>query len=496
MIDNKFHLYRKDKSKNYLYIDRVVENNIEMGGFIVHVYPWLAVIDKNGVEQPITETSVSDPVLMENTKRKYSKVTYDLWTWGLMPTPKFSFSFEGLSILDGDEKELIFHYNEMVSQLGRKLIIGDVLELSIMRDLDVLGYDKAVNKFYVVTDSVREEKGWGPEWHYHLWKIKMKPIINSPEYEDLFNDGEDGDNNHGFLEDLDSPNGGGGMDINNSSDKTLDDIDDKVNDEAEAYDEDEKYQGVGVSYRLHNEHHAYLENETTQWKDNRLIISDIDGIANSVNCSDIPYGDKFPDPKSDEAADGRYFLRIDYAVPKLYKREVETVYEYNLYSTSVPELNGVLELNEKNILFDGNVYDKNGYQTAYILNNAIYLTNPMNKQIGYVNENGTLLDMDKDDIGSVTSQIIAKRGKWSIIGLDFREKWTGCPMVLRGIINNENEFENESGETVKMRQNIKELVPARVSKSYQNIKPWNKSRQEKIESETGIKYDIIGVKKP
>ena len=83
-----------------------------------------------------------------------------------------------------------------------------------------------------------------------------------------------------------------------------------------------------------------------------------------------------------------------------------------------------------------------------------------------------------------------------MIEFDRRERWTGVPARLRNVINNENTFVNEAGETVKMRQNIKNLAKARIKKEHGKDRPWNKKLQQKIAEDTGIDYDIIGIKKP
>lgn len=398
---NQFHLYQKQRSLNYLYIDRVVKNHIEMGGGLFHIYPLIGAIKNDGSVIPLDseDAVVSDPVFNENSKRKYSHITFDLYGYTKMNTPTFSFSFSGLSLLDGDEKEISWHYNSMVSQLGRKIVVGDVIEVSWMRDLDILGKDYAANKFYVVTESARDENGWAPNYKYHLWKTKMKPITNSPEFSDLFSPSTDPDDP--FYEDINSPNGGGGINLDNTTqDKELD-IMDSILEEAEA----------GVSFRLHDEHHVYLDENMELYVDKRPNIVGIDGIPAESTCEEVKYGEFFPD--SSEVKEGDYFLRIDYDPPRLFKR---------------------------------------------------------------VADNG--------------------RTGWAIIEFDDREKWTGVPAILRNVINNENSFENEMGETVQMRAHIKDLVKARVKKEHKNPRPWNKELQQEIKENTGVEYPIIGIEYP
>lgn len=373
---NRYHLYQKERSQNYNFIDRVVKSYLEQGGALFHIYPLVSIIDSDNVSHDIGDKGffVSDPVFNENPKRKYSRETFDLWGVTMMNTPQFSFSFSGLSLLDGDEKEISFHYNSMVAQLGRKLIVGDVIEWTWLRDLDVLGLETGANKFYQVTSSERDEKGWAANYKYHLWKVKVKPITNSPEFSDLFNKGEEND----FYEDVNSPNGGGGLDPDNTTTSNELEIMDKVLEEAELN---------GPSFRLHDEHHVYLDENNQLYVENRFIPQGIDGIPNQLECVNIEFGEFFPtNPK-----DGDYFLRIDYNPPRLFKR---------------------------------------------IVNQS------------------------------------TNEGKWQLTEFDNREKWTGVPAILRSHINNDKTITMEDGSILNQKQNIKDLVKARVKKEHGKPRPW------------------------
>ena len=193
----------------------------------------------------------------------------------------------------------------MVAQLGRKIMIGDVIEWTWLRDLDVLGLETAQNRFYQVTSSERDEDGWAANYKYHLWKVKVKPITNTPEFQDLFNYGDEND----FYEDVNSPNGGGGLDPNNTTQENELNQNDAVLEEAEL---------LGPSYRLHDEHHIYLDENDQVYIDNRFIPIDIDGIPNELNANEVQFGEYFPD----NPQQGDYFLRVDYNPPKLFKRFV------------------------------------------------------------------------------------------------------------------------------------------------------------------------------
>lgn len=384
MSTTGFHLYQKERSNNYNYIDRVVKNFFEMGGALYHVYPLKSIVDKDGIEHEIGEKGlyVSDNVFVENNQRRYSRETYDLYGVTQMQQPTWTQLFSGLSDLDGDEKKLWLHYNSMIAQLGRKIIVGDVIEISWQRDLDILGKEIAANKFYQVTSSERDEASWAANYKFHIWLLKLKPITNSPEFEDLFNYGDEDD----FYEPAGSDNGGGGLDPDNTQQENEIDI---MNQNLEEAEED-------VSFRLHDEHHVYMLEDTNPRKDGRFIPIGIDGIPANFNADEVPMGDSFPR----YAEVGSYYLKTNFNPPRLYIRE---------------------------------------------------------------------------------------EGHWKLIGYDARTKWMGVPNILLQTINNTDSVTFSDGTELTKRQNIKDLVKARVKKEHNRPKDWKKIVTQPFEdTPTGI----------
>lgn len=495
-MTTKYHLFQKYRHNNYNYVDNVTKTYIEMGGCLINIYPLLGVIKNDGTMVSIDSTNesmVGDVVLNENSKRKYSHTTYDLWATTTMNPPNFSWSYAGISILDGDVKEFSLHYNSMIAVLGRKIIVGDVIELTWQRDLDVLGSDKAQNKFYVVTESLRDEQGWGPEWHYHLWKIKCKPIMNSPEFADLFNNDNTTGGEDGFYVDPGDINGGGGLDESMTQDDKLQDQVDEILKEAEGEDgsEENGWTTSGVSYRLYDEHHVFLAiNDKFYITDgshiqNRENIVGIDGIPAESTCEEVKYGDYFPkDAREDE-----YFLRIDYMPPKLYKRVVKKQTE-----DIVNIQYGDVKLTEAKLNLNGNGFD------GSIINNDI-IVGSINKGKVYVNEtyigvvtdSGKIINTRGEIIGQIEQKVLSEKKGWALQEFDRRERWTGVPFRLRRTVNNEETFTNEEGDIEPMRQNIKDLVKPRVKKEHYNPRPWNKDLQQQIEDDTYITHKIIGM---
>ena len=61
-----------------------------------------------------------------------------------------------------------------------------------------------------------------------------------------------------------------------------------------------------------------------------------------------------------------------------------------------------------------------------------------------------------------------------MVEFDNREKWTGVPAILRSHINNDSSFVNEQNEVIVEKQNIKDLVKARVKKENKKSRDWKK----------------------
>lgn len=496
-MTTKYHLYKKYRDKTYNYIDKATKTFYEMGGGLVHVYPLIGTIDKDGnVKDIVSENGVEigDVVLNENNKRKYSHTTYELYMITNMNPPNFSWNYAGINILDTTVQEFSVHYNAMIAALGRKIIVGDVLELPWQRDIDVLGKESAQNKFYVVTESAREESGWGPNYHFYTWKIKAKPIMDSPEYSDLFNDNNTTGGEDGFYEKPGSLNGGGGLDKNASQDNQLQNQVEDILAEAEGEDgsEENGWETSGVSYRLYNEHHImskindkYYITDGSQIK-NRENIVGIDGIPTEKICEEIPYGESFPK----DFEEGKYFLRTDFMPPKLYKRIYDKSYKtiINVQFGNIKIYDGTMNIIDEE--YSGNIL-VNDKTVGFIKNKKVFIDGTY---IGYVSDTGKIVSNTGVIVGMIEKEEIVIRKGWRCVELDRREHWTGVPFRLRKVINNEESFINEEGLEEPMKQNMKTLVNARVKKEHGPIKRvWNKEIKKEMDEVLGTDNKIIGM---
>lgn len=180
------------RNKDFEFFDRTIRENIFIGGTDCWVYRYLG--PKSEESDDLTkpdfsefgsiETDIADLVWMENASRNYDTnpvtlpLTYD------MQDPNLMLQQFGIMIMD--TLTMTLHYNQMIEIVGRKLMNGDVLELPHLRDYDLLDEDATgLNRFYVVHDAFRPASGYSTTWYPHLYTVKVQPLQDSPEYQDL-----------------------------------------------------------------------------------------------------------------------------------------------------------------------------------------------------------------------------------------------------------------------------------------------------------------------
>jgi hypothetical protein len=131
-------------------------------------------------------TNIQDLLFLENRDRKYDTSVYTMRSIYRLNDNDFDLSQFGL-FLTGDTMFMIFHLNDMIESLGRKIIVGDVLELPNLKDFYALdeGLPAALKRYYVVNDATRAAEGFAPTWYPHLWRVKVQPLVDSQEYKDI-----------------------------------------------------------------------------------------------------------------------------------------------------------------------------------------------------------------------------------------------------------------------------------------------------------------------
>src|SRR3954454_14276223 len=159
------------RGPDYQFIDRTISEAFGVGGTAAYIHAYLGayeqatpgfnadgtpaqVVDPQDPTQAnavSTITSIQDVLFLENRDRKYDPVVYELRTIYNVGDSDFDLRQFGMFITN-DTYFLEFHYNDMIAVLGRKIMIGDVIELPHQRDEFLLNGGAAINKFYVVEE--------------------------------------------------------------------------------------------------------------------------------------------------------------------------------------------------------------------------------------------------------------------------------------------------------------------------------------------------------
>lgn len=191
-------MWKQGKSNDFTMFDKVIGEQFNMGGVDMWIYTYSGPDRKNNKNDPtvdddITEqggvSSIGDIVLGETAYRNYNldAITIPCVYQVIDATPDLKMS--GL-VFNPMKMAITVHYNTMIQRIGRKLKPGDVLELPNLRDVDVEGIDTGINRFYVVVDAFRSADGYSATWQNHIFKVRVDPLTNSPEYENLLGNNE------------------------------------------------------------------------------------------------------------------------------------------------------------------------------------------------------------------------------------------------------------------------------------------------------------------
>ena len=186
-------LYKPEKGKDYKFLDKTITEMFTVGGTDVFVHKYLG--PKNPAEldatatQPrydaVKETNIQDMLFLENRDRKYDPDIYTMRGIYNVSDVDFDMSQFGL-FLQNDIVFLTIPINYSVNILGRKIMAGDVIELPHLKDDFALNdYSVALKRFYVVEDVNRASEGFTQTWYPHLYRVKMKQIVDSQEFKDI-----------------------------------------------------------------------------------------------------------------------------------------------------------------------------------------------------------------------------------------------------------------------------------------------------------------------
>lgn len=203
-------MYKPEKSNDFRFLDRIINEQFQVGGTDVVIYKYLGPVNpEEGEANPslpnntnsIPELGIQDLIFMENRDRHYDSDVYTTRAIYTMQDLDFNLSQFGL-FLQNDNILINFHLKNTIDVLGRKLMAGDVLELPHLKDEYALD-DKlvALKRFYVVQSVTRPASGFSQTWYPHLLRAKCAPLVDSQEFKEIL-DSDSGNGDDTSLRDL------------------------------------------------------------------------------------------------------------------------------------------------------------------------------------------------------------------------------------------------------------------------------------------------------
>ena len=195
-------LYHPTKSNDYRFFDRTISEMFTVGSTDLYIHKYLGPTDQGAsidYTQPqydaLDPTNIQDLLFLENRDRTYDPNIYRLRGHYNVQNLDFDLSQFGL-FLNNDIIFITIHYNDMIDLIGRKLMVGDVLELPHLLDYNPLKetIPVALKRFYQITDGNFASEGFSPTWYPHLWRIKCEPLVDSEEFSQILSEPIDQDN--------------------------------------------------------------------------------------------------------------------------------------------------------------------------------------------------------------------------------------------------------------------------------------------------------------
>lgn len=198
----KLSLYHPTKSNDYKFFDRVISEQFTVGGTDLYIHKYIGPVAQTpspDYTQPQYLTpdplQIQDLLFLENRDRKYDPNIYRLRGHYNVQNLDFDLSQFGL-FLNNDIIFITVHYNDMIDIVGRKLMVGDVLELPHLLDYNPLNetIPVALKRFYQITDANFASEGFSQTWYPHLWRIKCEPLVDSQEFSNILKEPINTDN--------------------------------------------------------------------------------------------------------------------------------------------------------------------------------------------------------------------------------------------------------------------------------------------------------------
>jgi len=203
-------MYRPEKGNDFKFIDRIINEEFQVGGTDVFVHKYLGPVNpEDGQSSPavpnnsnaIPELGIQDLLFMENRDRHYDPDVYVIRGIYTLQDLDFNLSQFGL-FLNNDNIMINFHLRSSFDALGRKIMAGDVIELPHQKDEFALDDSLvALKRFYVVSEVTRPASGYSQTWYPHLVRAKCSPLVDSQEFKEIL-DADSGAEDGSTLRDL------------------------------------------------------------------------------------------------------------------------------------------------------------------------------------------------------------------------------------------------------------------------------------------------------
>ena len=192
-------LYRPNRTADYRFFDRTIKEMFTVGGADFYIHKYLGpIVDPEQANNPGDATLptydttnplfIEDLLLLENRDRAYDPDVYIMR--GVYRTQDVDFDLTQFGLfLNNDTLFITFHYNNMIDTFGRKLMVGDVIEVPNLKDYHPLNraIPNALPRYYVIQDGNYASEGFSQTWLPHLWRIKATPLVNAQEYSQIIN---------------------------------------------------------------------------------------------------------------------------------------------------------------------------------------------------------------------------------------------------------------------------------------------------------------------
>jgi len=303
-------LYKPEKGKDYEFLDKQILEMFTVGGTDVNIHKYIGTDDGETAKD---HTQIQDLMFLENRDRKYDPDIYNIRGIYNVSDIDFDLSQFGL-FLSNDTLFLTIHINSSVKTIGRKIMSGDVIELPHLKDEYAENdYSVALKRYYVVEDVNRAAEGFSQTWYPHLYRLKLKQIVDSQEFKDILD----------LPANEEEPGGNTLRDLLSSYDREMQ-VNQAVIDEAV---EEVNQSGYDTSSYFTLQTNDSGETELTTTKDvdgfSEMAKPDRPGYQGYLIGSNVPpngetvFGHGISFPASPQ--DGDYYMRTDFLPNRLFK---------------------------------------------------------------------------------------------------------------------------------------------------------------------------------